>query len=294
MVKFNLIFLAVSLFTLVSCVDAEKSIPTSTEKEMKSVLGKQIVSVNEFGTHFSKERIDGSFIWYDLSKNKYYVSPQIELEKRHSPASTFKILNSLIALETRVIKDTNQIIKWDGVDRNWDKWNKDQTLASAVQYSALWAFREIARNVHSLDTNTYQNTLIETNYGNKRMSEEFDFFWLDNSLQISPMEQIDFLVNFYLEKLPFKKANIDLVKQILINKKKDTYQISGKTGWSVIDDQNVAWYVGYVEKGEKVYFFCTKIERQGVVKNKLNFRKKYLGITELIIEEMMNGKYESR
>jgi len=40
------------------------------------------------------------------------------------PASTFKIPNTLIALEEEIV-DENTVLKWDGKKRAWKPWNQD-------------------------------------------------------------------------------------------------------------------------------------------------------------------------
>ena len=61
-------------------------------------------------------------------------------EQGHIPASTFKIPNTLIALEEGVIKDQFEVIKWDGVVRQYAPWNADQTLATAFSRSCVWCY----------------------------------------------------------------------------------------------------------------------------------------------------------
>jgi beta-lactamase class D len=43
--------------------------------------------------------------------------------KAFLPASTFKILNSLISLETGAIPDKKVILTWDGIQRQVPEWN---------------------------------------------------------------------------------------------------------------------------------------------------------------------------
>ncbi len=53
------------------------------------------------------------------------------------------------------------------------------------------------------------------------------------------------------------------VKDIMISEQTPDYTIRAKTGWFGFGDdskQNIGWYVGYVEKGERVYFFSTNID----------------------------------
>ena len=83
---------------------------------------------NDWKVFYTGYNVSGSLIIYDQTRNEYLVYNEDRCEQPFSPASTFKILNSLIALETGVIKDENEVIPWDSVKRAYDKWNMDQTL----------------------------------------------------------------------------------------------------------------------------------------------------------------------
>src|SRR5882762_6662259 len=66
-----------------------------------------------------------------------------ECGRRTLPASTFKIPHALVALQTRVVTDKT-VVKWDGTKRDYPVWNRDQTLESAIQVSAVWVFQRFA------------------------------------------------------------------------------------------------------------------------------------------------------
>ncbi len=66
---------------------------------------------------------------------------------RTSPCSTFKIPNSLIGLETRVIPDASFVLPWDGVLPPEEEWNCDHDLRSAMKQSVVWYYQELARRV---------------------------------------------------------------------------------------------------------------------------------------------------
>ena len=58
-------------------------------------------------------------------------------DSAYTPASTFKIVNSLIGIQTGIITDENMVIKWDGVKRWNEDWNKDLTMKEAFAVSAV-------------------------------------------------------------------------------------------------------------------------------------------------------------
>ena len=63
--------------------------------------------------------------------------------KRFTPASTFKIMNSLIALETNTIPDESYTIQWDGVKRRPD-WDTTMDMRKAFEVSNLIYYQQNA------------------------------------------------------------------------------------------------------------------------------------------------------
>ncbi|WP_034640532.1 class D beta-lactamase [Desulfovibrio inopinatus] len=169
------------------------------------------------------------------------------------PASTFKILHALIALETGVIADENAVIPWDGKKRNVAAWNKDQTLKSAIANSTVWVFQGFARKI---GPERMQEYVDRADYGNHNIGGDIDSFWLDGELRISPVQQIPFLKKLYDDALPFSKRNMDIVKQCLEKEHTETTILRGKTGWA----QQTGWFVGWLENTGHPWFFATRID----------------------------------
>jgi beta-lactamase class D len=220
-------------------------------------FSQQIVDRSDWKTFYDSNNVTGCIVIYDLNKNNYLVYNKERCDERFLPASTYKILNSLIALENEVIKDENEIIPWDSVDRQNDKWNMDQNLRTAIKYSVVWVYQGFARKIGQERMQHYVDTV---KYGNCNIGGGIDRFWLDGDLRISAFEQIEFLKRLYYEDLPFSKRNIKIVKDILINEQTANYILRGKTGWSARLEPETGWYVGYLEENRNVYFFANNID----------------------------------
>jgi len=199
----------------------------------------------------------GAFVLYDLNSSRYIRHNPERCSERFLPASTFKIMNSLIGLETGIIPDENYVIKWDGTQYDNPAWNQDHTLKTALQNSVVWYYRELARRVGREKMQYYVEA---AGYGNKDISGQTDTFWLDGALRISADEQIELLKRLYQGDLPFSQRAIKVVKEILVLDKAKTYQLSGKTGAGQVGILYIGWFVGYVEEKGNVYFFATNIE----------------------------------
>jgi beta-lactamase class D len=199
----------------------------------------------------------GAFVLYDLNGNNYIRYNPERCAERFIPASTFKIMNSLIGLETGVIPDENYVIKWDGTHNVIPSWNQDHTLKTAIKNSVVWYYQELARRVGK---EKMQHYIEIANYGNKDISGQIDTFWLEGGLRISANEQVEFLKRLYKNELPFSSRSVNIVKEILVLEKTESYQLSGKTGSGQRITPHEGWFVGYLETKGNVYFFATNFE----------------------------------
>ncbi|MCA9643195.1 MAG: class D beta-lactamase [Polyangiaceae bacterium] len=171
------------------------------------------------------------------------------------PASTFKIPNSLIALETGVVSGPDHLFKWDGVKRPIAAWNQDHTLRSAFQVSAVWYYQRVAREVGQERMQSWVDKLA---YGNRDISPAVDRFWLDGGLRISPIEEVDFVQRLYEEKLPVSVKSQRSVKEIMRSVDDPSLQLFAKTGRTgLVEGRDYGWYVGYLVTDAGPYFFAT-------------------------------------
>ncbi len=208
----------------------------------------------ELGEYF--QGFTGAFVLYDLSGNRTIRYNPERCAARFLPASTFKIMNSLIGLETGVIPDEAYVIKWDGTKYGVPAWNQDHTLETAIRNSVVWYYQELARRVGK---ERMQHYVDVTGYGNRDISGQIDTFWLEGGIRISAEEQVGFLKRLYESDLPFSQRSMDIVKDILVLEKTASYQLSGKTGSVQRVSPHVGWFVGYLEAGDKVYIFAANV-----------------------------------
>jgi beta-lactamase class D len=232
--------------------------------------------------YFDEQQVKGSFVLYDLQKDQYTVYNPQRAKTGYLPASTFKIFNTLVGLETGVV-DTNALIRWDGV-RRWNAdWNRNMKLKTAFQLSCVPCYQQIARNV---GVERMREWLHKTNYGKMDVQpNNLDTFWLTGNSRISQLEQIAFLKRIYQNDLPFAKSIVEQLKQIMIAEQNADYTLRAKTGWTTQGKQNIGWYVGYLEKGEQVYFFALNIEKKVRKRGSGNFGPARKSITDKILKE---------
>lgn len=225
---------------------------------------------DSFKKYFDDNQVTGTFGIFDNAHNQFTVYNLGRFkDSAYLPASTYKIVNSLIGIETGRITNERMVIKWDGVTRlypNGDTataWNKDLTMAEAFKASAVPYYQEVARRIgkdtmqHWLDTLGYA-----ARYTKAKITSRIDTFWLDNSIKITADEQVGLVKGLYFGQLPFQKRTQDIVRNVMMQ---DTatgkYKLYYKTGWGFKEDgKALGWIVGWIEENKHVYFFALNAE----------------------------------
>lgn len=252
-------FLVLMTMILVSfwgvILDAKSVDNTSPSSQSDEIFDVGNINVDGFF-----QNTNGTFIIKDVESGKMFIYNKNRAQERRTPMSTFKIMNSLIGLQVKAVKDEYDIKRWDGVHRSVNVWNQDLALGAAFKYSAVWYYQAMARDIGE---QRMQEWIDKCSYGNQDISGGIDRFWLSSTLMISPMEQVDFLEKLYKERLPFDKNVMRTVKRIMIQQEGDTYTLYGKTGSSGLENNiSLGWYVGFVVVKGHPYVFAANIDSQ--------------------------------
>ena len=210
-----------------------------------------------FGAPFAARETTGVFVALDARTGRTVTNDSTRAAARYLPCSTFKIPNSLIALECGVVASVDTVIPWDGMER-WNKaWNRDTAMRDALPRSTVWFYQELARHVGA---ERMQAWLQRLGYGNADIGGGIDRFWLDGALRISALEQIDFLRRFRDHQLPFRPEVQAAVLEILIADHRDGWVLRGKTGTALEGERGLGWYVGWVETPQGPVYFALNLD----------------------------------
>jgi beta-lactamase class D len=219
---------------------------------------------NSLKKYFDDNKVDGCFTLLNNADGKVTVYNMTLDTQRFLPASTFKIVNSLIGLQTGVITNDTMLIKWDGKVRIFPggdtatDWNKDLNMTDAFKVSSLPYYQEVARRIGK---DTMRQWIDSIGYGNKNISGAVDSFWINNTLKISPDEQLGLVKRLYFDQLPFRKSVHEAVRSVMLQEDNTAYKLSYKTGWGFDEQQNnIGWQVGWIEENNHVYFFVTFVK----------------------------------
>lgn len=202
---------------------------------------------------------DGSFVLYDTKAGQYSIYNKDKSTLRVSPNSTYKIFSALIGLESDVITSDNSTLKWNGMKYPYKSWNTDQNLSTSMRNSVTWYFQELDQRI---PRDTIQAYLEQIDYGNYDLSGGSDY-WLESSLKISPVEQVQLLSAFYTNQFEFEDKHIQTVKDSLTLEVNNGSKLSGKTGTGNVNGKNInGWFIGYLETKDNTYFFATNIQNE--------------------------------
>lgn len=200
----------------------------------------------------------------EKGNNKLVINAK-RAQKQMTPYSTFKIANSLIGLDTGIIKDAKQTLSYDKekypVQAWWPPvWKLPKyNLASAYKFSMVAVYRQLAHDIGEVDMKKY---LERFNYGNQDISSGLDNFWLNKSIKISANEQISFLQKLYHNEFSVKESALMTLKEVMLAEQGEDYKIFAKTGAGQVDDGSMlGWYVGFVENKAGVHYFAFNFNR---------------------------------
>ena len=199
---------------------------------------------------------------YNTTDNLWQIYNQEYALTRISPVSTYKIYSALFCLESGIISPSQSFIPWNKQHYIYDMWNNGQTLKSAMQNSVTWYFQDIDKQA---GLSVIRDYIKKTGYGNQTTSDNLSSYWADSSLKISPVEQVEMLKKFYYNQFGFSLENINTVKNSIRIASSGSTVLYGKTGTGETDNGNKSgWFIGYIEKNGKPWFFATNIQDKGI------------------------------
>ena len=233
--------------------------------------------------YFDENKVTGSFGLFDNAIGQFTIYKlQHFKDSAYLPASTFKIVNSLIGIETGRVKDDSTIIEWNGNPSIIPACHESLPMYKAFRFSCLPWFQELARRIGK---DTMQREIDSLGYGQrygKPIIRKVESFWIDNSVKVTADEQLGLVKRLYFQQLPFQARSQRIVKQMMLMEDNSNYKLSYKTGWGTRENgHSIGWIVGWIEENKHPYFFVLQIESADPKADIVSIRMKMLkGILE--------------
>lgn len=206
---------------------------------------------------FRDHRLSGCFAVMDAMTGHLTLSNARRCRIAHIPASTFKITNSMIALESGAVRDENEIIPYGGGPQPIAAWEHDMSMREAIRVSNVPVFQELARRIGPA---FYHAWLTRFDYGNRQIGADITRFWLDGPLRISAIEQVRFLSRLAREQLPASPRSQQIIRDILRIETQHERTLYAKTGFTRADGPSTAWWVGWVEQEPNCHAFALHVQ----------------------------------
>jgi len=208
-----------------------------------------------------------NFILINGSTNEIIREFGPNIEERVTPASSFKIVLSLMGYDAGILQD-EQVPTWhfqEGYDDFFESWKRSQTPQTWMNCSCIWFSKIIALQ---LGLETIEQYLSSFEYGNQDFSigmvppGSTNPAWVSSSLKISPKEQVEFIQKMIREKLLISSNALQMTKNLLFKEEiSHGWELFGKTGLGSTVDENskdlkVRWFVGWIESGQNFFPFA--------------------------------------
>jgi beta-lactamase class D len=206
---------------------------------------------------FDTAGLQGTFVLYDAAANRFSGHRRERAETRYIPASTFKIANSLIGLSVGAVQNVDEVLPYGGQPQRFKEWEQDMGLRTAIRVSNVPVYQELARRI---GLERMRAGVHRLGYGNMEVGDVVDRFWLVGPLQISAIEQAQFLARLAQDQLPLSADIQAQVRSIAQLERGDDWILFGKTGWADTYEPDVGWWVGWVRKGDRVYSFALNVD----------------------------------
>jgi beta-lactamase class D len=217
-----------------------------------------ILTQNQWGDIYKKHGIDSAcFEMIDNTHDQAFIYNLERCSRRMSPASTFKVFLSLAALESNVALDENLMIAWNKIPTGKPEWDKDMTMREALKVSSEPYFKELAKKMGAVEMQKWLDTI---RYGNKRIGQDIESCWVNDTLLITPDEQVGFMKKLYFDKLPMSQRSQRIVRNMLLQEETAEHKLYFKTGTKLNGNQSLVWLVGFIERKETQKGVVTKKE----------------------------------
>lgn len=214
-------------------------------------LAAEVREVPELAKAFEAESVKGTFVLFDVNKDTLFVYDRTRAGERFVPASTFKIVNTLIGLKTGAVRDVDEVLPYGGKPQRIKAWEKDMSLRDGIRVSNVPVFQELARRI---GLERMRENIVALRYGNQDIGTVVDHFWLDGPLKISALEQVEFLARLAGRKMPVEEKHVAAVEEITqFEGDKDFH---AKTGWQ----PPIGWWVGWFRKDGNLFAFALNMD----------------------------------
>jgi beta-lactamase class D len=210
---------------------------------------------------FRQAGVEGTFVLLEESTGSLRGFNRARAEQRFMPASSFKIANALIGLSLGAVRSVDEVIPYTG-DANplMREWLEPMGLRGGMRVSNVPVYQELARRIGLV---RMREAVQRLQYGNEEIGSDVTTFWLRGPLAISAVEQTRFLSRLAHRSLPFPAVAQQQVAEITRVDSGPGWSLHAKTGWQNSPGAGVGWWVGWVQRGDRMTPFALNLALTG-------------------------------
>jgi beta-lactamase class D len=237
--------------------------------------------------YFDAAGVNGSFGMFDNGQGHFTVYNLRRFrDSAYLPAATFDIIQSLVGIQTGVIKDDSAVVIRDSMGAD-TICGGNLTLRQAFRNSCIRPFQELSRRIGK---DTLKKWVDSLGYGNKNLGSAIDTFWMDNSLTVTSDEQLGLVKKLYFDQLPFYPPIQRAVRRMMLMESNSNYQLSYKIGSGIRKDGHaLTWITGWVEENKHLYFFVMSLDTPAADKD---LKDSGLGVLRQVLRKL--GFFEGK
>ncbi len=236
--------------------------------------------------------MNGCFLLYNLKTGVFEkVIGEERCRQRLSPCSTFKVPLAVMAFDAGILKDENQVLKWDGKINEREVANHDHNAKTWMKDSIVWFSQSLTPQLGEERLRKYLHAF---HYGNEDISAGITQAWLvppdskKGALKISAYEQVEFMKNLWTDKLDASPRAMQATRDItFLETSPKGFRMSGKTGSNVFSDKRrLGWFVAHTDDRKKEFITAVSISDMAPTKDKSSGGPKAKEITKKILSDL--------
>jgi beta-lactamase class D len=206
---------------------------------------------DEIGGILEKHNVKGTFGMFDNSRGTFTVYDLDRFKQNYAPGQTFNIVSTMVALHTGKLTDDSSMVKAN------DSSGSSLNIYTAFRANSTPHFETVASLIGK---DTMKFWVDSLKYGNRKIGNDLQHFWMNDSLQISADEQLGLIKRLYFKQHPIRASVQESLKKMLIVENNAQFQTAYQLGSVRLKGRQLGWVVGWVEENRHVYPFVINFD----------------------------------
>ena len=235
----------------------------------------------DWAQHFAAQDTEGAFVLLEIGSDEPPLVYNIARARlRVPPADTYKILASLIFLETDVVGSIEEEITWRGGGRDVPLMARTQTLKTAFERPVDWVYAQLGDDVGA---DRIEVWTTRAGYGNENTRSLSGPMWRDGTLTVTPFDQAEFMAELFGDQHPFDRYAAFDVMELMTQESGDGWTLTSYAATAYADGVPFGWLIGSLETDEGSWAFAMNTD---LVEGEFLVTDRRTAVTKAILDSM--------